>query len=249
MKLKKLLGVVVISSAVIFTTIACGQGAKSEAKYISPVTQEQKTISLKFKPVTVEDNIVSITKDEIIEIFKQYDFGDNKYIIFTKREDTENLHSGVIISKKIYDLGKASIMGDKDNTDLYSVKELELYGKKLVKISSILGANYASTNYYYIDNQVPKLFLHSEGYTRETDLDGDGIQEIVASTSFGVTSSADIYKYENGSFTVTNLNEALNAITVYPTKTDKKVFEAYFKDQTDHIKHYEYIKQGLKELN
>ncbi len=249
MKAKILLGVIAISSVVIFSIIACGQGVKSEAKSIPPITQEQKAISLKFKSVTVEDNTVNISEDVIVKIFKQYEIEGNKYIIFTVKDDTENLHSGVIIDKKIYDFGIVSMMGDKNSTDFYSIEELELYGKQLVKIRGFLGANYATTNYYFIENQVPQVFLHSEGYTKEVDLGGDGIQEIVASTSLGAASFADIYKYENGSFTVTNLNEALNAITVYLAETDGKVFEAYFKDLPNQPKHYEYTKLGLKELN
>lgn len=246
MKLTKILGVIAISSAVIFTSIACGQG--TEAKPIPPVTQEQKAVPLKFKSVTVENTITSITTNKIHEIIKQYNVGDDKYIIFMEKGDTENLHSGVIINNKIYGFGKVSMMGEKNSTDLYDVKELELYGKKVAKITGTLGANYAPTNYYYVENQPPQILLHSEGHTKEIDLDNDGIEEIISSTPLGVASSTDIYKYDNGSFTFANLNEALNAITVYPTDMDWKVFEAYFKDLPNQPKNYEYTQEGLEEI-
>jgi hypothetical protein len=134
------------------------------------------------------------------------------------------MHSGVIINDKIYGLQKISMMEDKNNNDLFSVNEIELYDKQLVKIQGVLGSNYAPTNYYYIENQSPQLFLHSEGHTVEVDLDNDGTQEIISIIAEGVTTDIDIYNNDN--LFVTNLNEALNAISVIYNR-DSKAFEAY----------------------
>ncbi len=248
MRFAKLLGVIIIGTTVIFTNVACERRGIMEDSSAPRETQQQNKISLIFEPVTMEDKIIGIAANEIQEVIQLYNIENNKYFIFIKKEDTKNLHSGVIIDKKAYDFGEVSMIADKNSTNLFSIEELKLYNKQLVKINGSLGANYAPTNYYYIDNQVPKLLLHSEGHTKEVDLNNDGVYEIVALTAFGVASSTDIYQYSNDTFVVVNLNKALDAITVYPKETDWKVFEAYFNNLPNQPKHYKYTQNALKEI-
>lgn len=209
--------------------------------------QKQNDISLQFKDYTSDGNFTEISESKIVETIEQYTINDIKYIVFIHENDSNNMHSGVIINDKIYELQKISMMEDKNNNDLFSVNEIDLYDKQLVKIQGVLGSNYAPTNYYYIENQLPQLFLHSEGHTVEVDLDNDGTQEIISIIAEGVTTDIDIYNYNNDNLFVANLNEALNAISVIYNR-DSKVFEAYFKDKPNQPKYYKYTKEGLKEL-
>lgn len=243
MKVIKLLGVATLAIGILFSSVACEQKSTEEL----PIAEEQNDISLQFKDYTSDDNFNEIDENKIVETIEQYTINDINYIIFVYENDTNNLHSGVIIDNKIYEFQKVSMMEDKNNNDLFSVSEIELYDKQLVKIQGILGANYAPTNYYYIENQSPQLFLHSEGHTVEVDLDNDGTQEIISTITGGVTTEIEIYKYSNGNLFVANLNEALNAISIIYNR-DNKVFEAYFKDKPNQPMFYEFTKDGLKEL-
>lgn len=68
----------------------------------------------------MEYTINEINENKIQEISKQYNVGNNEYIIFIRAEDTDYFHSGVIIDKKTYDFGIVSMGGNID--DLYSLQ-------------------------------------------------------------------------------------------------------------------------------
>lgn len=91
-----------------------------------------------------------------------------------------------------------------------------------------MGANYAQTNYYFIIKNMPQLFLHTEGHTKEIDLDKDGVKEIISSVPGGATSSIEIYEYDNEKFSMVDVNETLNALSVH--LEDNNIITAYFGD-------------------
>ncbi|WP_313560048.1 hypothetical protein [Ruminiclostridium cellobioparum] len=211
-----------------------------------PITKESNGILLNFKDVVVENNISCINENKIQKIINQHNVDDNKFIIFIREDDKDDFHSGVVINKKIYDFGKISSQIDKSNLDLDTIEEIDPFGESLIKIQGAMGLNYVLTNYYSIDNNLPKIFLVAEGHTEELDLDEDGIQEIVSSVVAGVTSFIDIYEYNDGKLTVSNLNEELNAVTVI--LKDGKVFEAYFEGLPNQPKQYKYSHKKLIEI-
>ncbi|WIV12921.1 hypothetical protein [Proteiniborus sp. MB09-C3] len=246
MKIIKILGLTIVTLAILFTNTACGENSEPENTQNQSAIEEQYIIPLQFKDVVIENNITHINEDKIQEIIKQHNVGDNKFIIFIHKEDKEDFHSGVIINKKIYDFGKVSMLIEKNNSDLYSIEEVKLFGINSVKIQGAMGSNYALTNYYFIDNDLPQTLLRAEGHTEELDLDKDGMQEVVSSVVAGATSFINIYEYDNGKLTVSNLNEALDAITVIIK--DGKVFEAYFEYLPNQLKQYEYLHKKLIEI-
>lgn len=244
MKFIKFLGVVTLTFSIIITNTACDQSLKLKDESNQTVVEEQNVIPLQFKDLIIKNTINEINDNKIHEILKQHNIGDNKFIIFIDEEDADNFHIGVIIGEKIYDFGIVSKIGSLD--DLYTLQEIGIYKKHLVKIQGAMGANYAPTNYYLIDNDVPQLFLHTEGHTQELDLDKDGVKEIVASVPGGATTSIEIYEYNNGKFLMVDINETLKAISVY--LEDNNIINAYFKDQKSNSKKFKYTGKELREI-
>ncbi|MDF2678544.1 MAG: hypothetical protein K0Q97_2896 [Bacillota bacterium] len=243
MKFIKLVGVATLTFAILITNTACEKSLKIKDISNQPVVEEQ-IVPLQFKDVIIENTINEINENKIQEILKQHNVGDNKFIIFTDKEDTDNFHSGVIIGNKIYDFGIVSMIGNLD--ELYSLQELGIYEKHLVKIQGAMGANYAPTNYYLIDNNVPQLFLHTEGHTQELDIDKDGVKEIVTSVPGGVATSIEIYEYNNENFSMVDINENLKALSVH--LEDNNIINVYFNDQQSNSKKFEYTEKELREI-
>lgn len=259
MKLKQSASILFLSSVIIFSSVGCSQNIEKSTKvvekdsvfYSTKISQDSveacsRTIPLNFEVVSNEVDIIPKDKDTIREIYEECTLENEKYLIYVSKNDTENLHSGVQIGSKFYDLGKVSMMGDKNSADLYSCHIIKFNDIELVKITGILGANTAETNYYYFQNGVPKVFLHTSGDSLEIDLDGDKVKEIVS--SYGTAAITDVYKYENSSLLMVNLNEALNAEAVLLSETDNKTFAAYFKARPNQPTYYEYTQQGLKQV-
>lgn len=240
----KLVGVATLTFALIITTVACEQSIKIKDMSNQPVEEEQNIVPLQFKDVNIQNTINEINENKIQEILKQHNVGDNKFIIFINKEDIDYFHSGVIIGNKIYDFGIVSLNGNVDS--LYTLQEIVIYDKHLVKIQGAMGANYAPTNYYLIDNNVPQLFLHTEGHTQELDIDKDGVKEIVATIPGGVTTSIEIYEYNNENFSMVDINETLKALSVY--LEDNNIINVYFNDQQSNSKKFEYTEKGLREI-
>ncbi|MEL7648421.1 MAG: hypothetical protein AAGU76_10030 [Sedimentibacter sp.] len=246
MKTRKKLRTATLMIGILLSFTACGQNSKIEEIPNQSLTEEKNIVSLQFKDYILNNNITEIVESKVVEIIERYSVNDADYIIFINEDDKDNLHSGVLTNNKIYDFQTVSILEQTNYSELFSLQEIDLFGKQLVKIQGILGANYSPSNYYYIEKQVPRLFLHSEGHTFEDDLDDDGIQDIVSVVSGGVTTDIDIYKYNDDKLSAANLNEALNAVTVLYNQDDK-TFEVYFVDQPNAPKYYELTKEGLKE--
>lgn len=244
MQFIKLVGVATLTFALVITNTACEQSFEIKDISNHPVVEKQNVVPLQFKDVIIENTINEINENKIQEILKQHNVGDNKFIIFVDKEDTDNFHGGVIIGNKIYDFGIVSMMGNLD--DLYSFQELDIYEKRLVKIQGAMGANYAPTNYYLIDNNVPQLFLHTEGHTQELDIDKDGVKEIVTSVPGGVTTSIEIYEYNNENFSMVDINETLKAVSAY--LEDNSIINVYFNDQQSNSIKYEYTENELREI-
>lgn len=171
--------------------------------------------------------------------------GINAYM-YIKEDDSEDLHGGYGGKDGFYDLGTVGSILNSDN-GLTCVRALQLYGKTLIKFQGIFGSHVLQTNYFAMEEGIPKPFLSVDGLTTEMDADGDGKKEIVAELS-GTIPSVNIFKWDGRSLLVSSVDKALGADSVEFNPEDGS-FRAYYKanarDNPDGMA-YRYTGNGLE---
>ena len=148
---------------------------------------------------------------------------ENSAFIFTDSENNE-FKGGINLNGEFYYIGQVSI----ENTpeDLMGIEEIQVFGKKTVKIYGILGANYAQAFYWFVEEKPEESIIQVNGSTIEIDLDSDGKNEVVATT--GTISETRIYMLKEGKVVVSDINKSIGAKSVILQDKDKKLFEVYF---------------------
>jgi beta-lactamase regulating signal transducer with metallopeptidase domain len=162
------------------------------------------------------DNINKIIEEKIID-------KELSAFIFTDNENSE-LKGGINLNGKFYYIGQVSM----ENTpeDLMGIEEIQVFGKKAVKIYGILGANYAQAFYWFVEEKPEESIIQIDGNTVEIDLDSDDKNEIVATT--GTIPETRIYMLKEGKIVVSDINKLIGAKSVTLQDKDKKLFEVYF---------------------
>lgn len=178
--------------------------------------------------------------------------GDMAYVegitayMYTKADDSEDLHGGYGGKDGPYDLGPVGSILNSDN-GLNCVRALQLYGKTLIKFQGVFGSHVLRTNYFAIEEGVPKPFLSVDGLTAEMDINGDGKKEIVAELS-GTIPSVSIFEWDGKSLLASSVDKALGADSVEFNHEDGS-FRAYYKtnarDNPEEIA-YRYAGNGLE---
>lgn len=207
---------------------------------LQPLTKVTEVISLKFEPIEIAPDIQELSQKDIKEILKAVDLDKDKVFIYTKQNDKENLYGGFSTKQSLYDLGKVGLLMYLDLTNITLPKEFNK--KPLIRIDSAYGANFPQSNYFLLEDTLPKKILTVDGHVKEVDLDQDGTVEIISST--GTPTDTYIYKWINDQFSVANVNKSLDALSVIFKNEDHPVFEAYFNDKTR--KTYRFTKDGLQ---
>lgn len=207
-------------------------------------TTPKEIVPVKYEPVNTEQEIFNIEKNLIKERILSNQINDHTIIVFSTHDDVDNLYAGIEINDILYDLGKVSMYSTERVEELVDISVVNIGQKELIKIVGILGANYAQTKYYYIQNNTPYHFLTTEGYAEEIDIDSDEVKEILASV--GTIPSTYIFKVTNDEIVKVNLNELLEAVAVLPIKGQKGYFEAYFDDIPNTPFVYKYYENSLK---
>lgn len=110
--------------------------------------------------------------------------------------------------------------------DLMGIEELEIFGKKAVKLYGILGANYAHALYWLVDERMEDSVIQIDGSTIEADLDNDDRNEIIA--TMGTIPETRIYMLKEGKIHVSDINKSIGARSVYLINEGSKLFEVYF---------------------
>lgn len=162
------------------------------------------------------DNINKIIEEKIID-------KERNTFIFTDNENSE-FKGGINLNGKSYYIGQVSM----ENTpeDLMGIEEIQVFGKKAVKIYGILGANYAQVFYWFVEEKPEESIIQIDGNTVEIDLDSDDKNEIVATT--GTIPETRIYMLKEGKIVVSDINKLIGAKSVTLQDKDKKLFEVYF---------------------
>jgi len=110
--------------------------------------------------------------------------------------------------------------------DLMGIEEIQVFGKKAVKIYGILGANYAQAFYWFVGEKPEESIIQIDGNTVEIDLNSDDKNEVVATT--GTIPETRIYMLKEGKIVVSDINKSIGAKSVTLQDKGKKLFEVYF---------------------
>lgn len=182
-------------------------------------------LPLQFKPAESSQTIEKESKELIRKIREEIEVDDGKVYIYEKVDDPDNVYAGFAYKKEHYNLGA---IGDKLNLGgLSFVKKMTLYGKSVVKFQGTFGSHVSNTNYYVIDQGVPKPFLSTEGTTVEMDLDGDGVKEIITQLP-GTIPYVNLFKRDENSFLAASINGALEAASVIFNYEDGSFTAAFY---------------------
>ncbi len=165
---------------------------------------------------SLQSNSIRIIEEKIID-------KELSAFIFTDNENSE-FKGAINLDGKSYYIGLVSM----ENTpeDLMGIEEIQIFGKKAVKIYGILGANYAQAFYWFVEEKPEESIIQVDGSTIEIDLDSDGKNEVVATT--GTIPETRIYMLKEGKVVVSDINKSIGAKSVILQDKDKKLFEVYF---------------------
>ena len=148
---------------------------------------------------------------------------ENSAFIFTDNENSE-YKGGINLNGKTYYIGHVSMENTPDN--LMGIEEVQVFGKKAVKIYGILGANYAQAFYWFVEEKPEDSIIQIDGNTMEIDLDDDDKKEIIS--TLGTIPETRIYKLKEGRIYASDINKSIGAKSVALQDNDKRLFEVYF---------------------
>ncbi|HZG84591.1 hypothetical protein [Paenibacillus sp.] len=176
---------------------------------------DRQEVRLDFAPAPADREPVRAGErlDEDADIVKEQPAAGGTVQFYVKADEAEHVYAAFRTPQGFFDLG--AIGGRQplwDDETLFAA-EVEAGGTKLLRTKGVYGANAPVQRYFAVaDGTVVSALRIDVGHADEVDLDGDGAAEIVA--SHGAPISTYIYKRENGSFLVANLNDALRAESV-----------------------------------
>lgn len=162
------------------------------------------------------DNINKIIEEKIIG-------KELSAFIFTDNENSE-FKGGINLSGKSYYIGQVSMENTPDG--LMGIEEIQVFGKKAIKIYGILGADYAQAFYWFVEEKPEESIVQIDGNTIEIDLDDDDKKEIIS--TLGTISETKIYMLKEGRIDASDINKSIGAKSVAFKDIDKKLFEVYF---------------------
>ncbi|MGI6626762.1 MAG: hypothetical protein ACOX4K_00150 [Bacillota bacterium] len=209
------LWVIVLSIAIL---IAVGVGLASNPE----IYKDNNMYQLEFSEIcntkieNLQLNNIRIIEERIID-------KDLSAFIFTDNENRE-FKGGINLNGKSYYIGQVSM----ENTpeDLMGIEEIQVFGKKAVKIYGILGANYAQAFYWFVEEKPEESIIQIDGNTVEIDLDSDDKNEVVATT--GTIPETRIYMLKEGKIAVSDINKSIGAKSVSLHDEGQKLFEVFF---------------------
>ncbi|MBE3595194.1 MAG: hypothetical protein IMX04_09220 [Candidatus Carbobacillus altaicus] len=121
---------------------------------------------------------------------------ETKVVIYAKKGDADHLHAALIRDGIVYDLGPAAGYAY-DQDDALTVNNLMLFQKEVVKVQGAVGATALKRLYIDLTDGIPKLLLTvDEGNASESDVDHDGLPEVVVSA--GTIPHTSIYRWKDG---------------------------------------------------
>lgn len=177
------------------------------------------------------DNINKIIEEKIID-------KELSAFIFTDNENNE-FKGGINLNGKSYYIGQVSMENTPDG--LMGIQEIQVFGKKAVKIYGILGANYAQAFYWFVEEKPEESIIQIDGNTMEIDLDDDNKKEIIS--TLGTIPETRIYMLKEGRIYASDINKSIGAKSVVLQDKVKKLFEVYFESNKPEL--YMYYKDSF----
>lgn len=227
---------------------AAGAGSVNRSA-VQEANAAEDWIPLPWEKVTVDGSIQVLKEglnqaERIVKTTTLYAIAgsrETKVVIYAKQGDTDHLHAALVRDDVVYDLGPAAGYAY-DRDDALTVSNIMLFQKEIVKIQGSVGAAASMTRYIDLTDGTPKLLLAvDEGNASESDVDHDGLPEVVVSA--GTIPNTSIYRWKDGQIERVQLNEALQAEAASIT-IEGAVLGAFGPNQSE-IRLYWLKKDGL----
>lgn len=176
---------------------------------------ENRVIALTFRPyeASVPQAVTPVASADSLMFLSETPIATGKMILFKKQNDTEPwVYAGFQSEGDpvLYDVGPVSY-GDLASSPV-DVTSSGALGKSTIRLTGACGANCPLTRYLTVEHHIPSVWLNLEAHAVETDLDGDGVAELV--TSVGTLAETSILRMEQGQLLVASLNRELDAMAV-----------------------------------
>jgi len=163
--------------------------------------QSEFAMPLAYEKVQNDQKVAKVDNIHMEQIIKKQNINVGEISIYSKSGDAEQVYGAFESEAGLYELGVVGGMHPQNNDELLSIKELELYGKPLIRIDGVFGANAPIHNYFEMKDDKPIPFLLVDtGHAEEVDVDGDTIEEVVS--KHGLPLLTFVYKWEDGAFKV-----------------------------------------------
>lgn len=184
---------------------------------------ENNSYSLDFFEVSkAKINNLQLSNINGIILEKRIDSEDRVFLF--KDKESGLISSGIYLKDKYYHVDELSFV---DTTEeVMGIEEVQIFGKKAIKIYGILGANYAQAFYWIIGENMDESIIQVDGHTMELDLDDDGKKEIIS--TLGTIPETSIYIFKGDKIYTSNINDSMGAKSVNLQDKDKKLFQVYF---------------------
>ncbi|TCT15601.1 hypothetical protein EDC18_103309 [Natranaerovirga pectinivora] len=202
---------------------------------------EKDALPLKFEDVS-KIIINELQSNSIKEVILERQIDEDTRVFLYRHQEGEHINGGISVNNNYYDFGEVSMDGTPE--ELLRIEEIQVLGKKAVKIKGILGGNYAQSFYWFFEEELQNSLIQVDGNATEVDLDNDGKSEIIA--SWGTIPETRIYKLEQEEIVVSDINKSIGAQAVLMID-NKNLFEVYF--EPNQPEQYEYYKDSFKKSN
>ncbi|MFD0695427.1 hypothetical protein ACFQZT_15095 [Paenibacillus sp. GCM10027628] len=167
---------------------------------------------IEYKAVQDKVPTAKISSSDVIKTPITKNVGGVTYFVFSKKSDKENYYLGAQVGSTVWDYGIIGY-GQKENLDLIQFKSIHLgNNKEMLKIAGACGSACPVAIYFNILGPQPNAIIRLEKFTEESDIDKDGVIEIIANV--GMPHNTEIYKLKDSQVLSTNLNELLGAANV-----------------------------------
>jgi len=203
---------------------------------------KRTTLPLDFFPVN-RFVISELSKDNITEIVQERHINSDISVLLFKNQDIDEISGAIKYNGEYFYIGQVSM--NNTTEDLMGIDIVSVFGRKAVKIYGILGANYAQAYYWLYEDGLEDSIIRVDGHSKEIDLEGDGINEIIS--QLGTAPQTTIYIVNEKEVIASDINESINARAVFFQNIDEKIFEVFFKPNESEL--YFYQNGSLKELH
>lgn len=189
---------------------------------VTACSRNDKTYSLNFTVINyIKLNEFNESFTE--EIIKEAKVNEEITVYLYKDKESNQINGRINMNDKYHNIGEVSM--DSMTDELYGIKEVQLFGKKAVKIYGILGANYAKSYYWFYKENLENSLISVDGNTTEIDLNNDNQNEIISTT--GTIPETKIYMVKDDKIVTADVNESIGAKSVIYNENEN-LFEVYF---------------------